>query len=458
MENTHQARWQECLALIARSVSPQQYEAWFRPIVFESLDEKTHTVLLQVPSQYFYEYLEENFVDVLGRALRQHYGPDVRLSYRVVIDKEHRITRDMETDAVPPRQPAAAPGKQPATVDPQLNPRQTFANYIEGQSNKLPRSIGLSVAEHPTSTQFNPMFVFGPSGSGKTHLINAIGVRAKQLYPQKSVLYISARLFQSQFTTATLKNAVNDFIGFYQTIDILIVDDIQEWATAPKTQNAFFHIFDHLFRNGKRIVLASDRPPVQMQTMNERLLTRFVCGITAELERPNTQLCLDILRSKVKHDGIDLPEDVLQYIAESANGSVRDLQGVVNSLLAYSVVYNAKLDMRLAERVVGRTVKTDNEPLTIDDIIDAVCQHFHVTAAAVQGRSRKRETVEARQVAMYLAQKHTKMPAARVGRLIGGRDHSTVIHSCQQVEKKLKLKDEFRQHITGIEREMKIKG
>jgi len=321
----------------------------------------------------------------------------------------------------------------------------------------LPRSVGLSIAEHPDNTKFNPMFIFGPSGCGKTHLINAIGVRAKQLYPQKRVLYISARLFQVQYTNAVLRNTVNDFINFYQTIDILIVDDIQEWMTATKTQDTFFHIFNHLFRNGKRIILASDRPPVDLKGMNDRLLTRFSCGLIAELEKPNVQLCIDILNSKIRRDGLQIPQDVVEYIAKTANGSVRDLQGVLNSLLAYSVVYNSNIDLKLAERVVKRAVKIDDKPLTIDDILDSVCNHFNVSSAAVNGKSRKRELVTARQVSMYLAQKYTKMPASRIGKLIGDRDHSTVIHSCNQIEMRMKVDKAFSEELSSIENSFCLK-
>ena len=333
----------------------------------------------------------------------------------------------------------------------------SFSNYIEGDSNKLPRSIGLSIAEHPNTTQFNPMFIFGPSGCGKTHLINAIGLKIKQLYPQKRVLYISARLFQVQYTNSVLNNTTNDFINFYQTIDVLIVDDIQEWITATKTQDTFFHIFNHLFKNGKRIILASDRPPVELKGMNERLLTRFACGLIAELEKPNVQLCIDILNSKIKRDGLNIPDDVVQFIAQTANGSVRDLEGVINSLLAYSVVYNSNIDMRLAERVIKRSVKIDDEPLTIDEIIDKVCSHFNVTTTAVNSRSRKQDIVLARQVSMYLAQKHTKMPASRIGKLVGGRDHSTVLHSCSQIEKRLQVDKGFTAELSTIENSFKLK-
>ena len=418
-------------------------------------------------SAFFYEYLEENYVSLLSSVLTRCFGHGIKLTYRVVTDKAHHLTQDLQGGAsnkVDTRRPTDRANQSPTPMDaapqdldPQLDPHKTFNNYLEGDSNKLPRSIGLSIAEHPNTTQFNPMFIYGPSGCGKTHLVNAIGMRAKQLYPQKRVLYISARLFQVQYTNSVRNNTTNDFINFYQTIDILIVDDIQEWMTAIKTQDTFFHIFNHLFRNGKRIILASDRPPVDLKGMNERLLTRFACGLIAELEKPNVELCVDILHNKIRRDGLTIPEDVIRYIAQTANGSVRDLQGVINSLLAYSVVYNCDIDMRLAERVIKRAVKVDNEPLTVDEILERVCEHFSVTTTAVNSRSRKRDIVTARQVSMYLSQKYTKMPASRIGKLIGNRDHSTVIHSCTQVEKRLKTDKMFSAELGTIENAFKLK-
>ena len=421
-----------------------------------------------MPSPFVYEYLEENYVDLLSKVLTRIYGKGVQLKYRIVTDKAHNLTQDIQSetvDNVETQLPTNRANQSPTPldvalqeIDPQLDLHKSFSNYIEGDSNKLPRSVGLSIAEHPNTTQFNPMFIYGPSGCGKTHLVNAIGLRIKQLYPQKRVLYISARLFQVQYTNSVLNNTTNDFINFYQTIDVLIVDDIQEWITATKTQDTFFHIFNHLFKNGKRIVLASDRPPVELKGMNDRLLTRFACGLIAELEKPNVQLCIDILNSKIKRDGLNIPDDVVQFIAQTANGSVRDLEGVINSLLAYSVVYNSNIDMRLAERVIKRSVKIDDEPLTIDEIIDKVCSHFNVTTTAVNSRSRKQDIVLARQVSMYLAQKHTKMPANRIGKLVGGRDHSTVLHSCSQIEKRLQVDKGFTAELSTIENSFKLKS
>ena len=463
------ALWDYCLALIRENVSEQHYNTWFKPIVFESYKPATKTLLVRVPSTFFYEYLEANFVDLLSKVLHQNFGDGIRLTYRVVVVKDAPggttplpLDKEDASDISPklrdPEQNAGAQEAQTEDIETQLDPKLTFNNYMEGESNKLPRSVGLSIAEHPNTTQFNPMFIYGPSGSGKTHLVNAIGVKAKQMYPQKRVLYVSARLFQTQYTDAILHNSSNDFINFYQSIDILIVDDIQDWAGKAKTLNTFVHIFNHLFRNGKRIILASDRPPVDLQDVPDRLLTRFSCGLVAELEKPNIQLCVDILSNKIRRDGLKISKDVITFIAQTCNGSVRDLQGAINGLLAYSIVYNSNIDIRLAERVIKRAVKVDDKPLTIDDIVEKVCTHYNVTTAAVNSKSRKREYVVARQVTMYLAQKYTKMPASRIGKLVGNRDHSTVIHSCSKVEERLKIDHEFSDEIMSIENSFKLKA
>ena len=468
MQKRHEALWDDCLNLIKNNVTEQQFKTWFAPIVFESYSEDSHTVLVQVPSPYVYEYLEQYYVGLLSKVLTRCFGENTRLTYRIVTDKQHKLTQVVEaeqpSDIDAPhatsrgnKAPTPLDVATPQDLNPQLDIHKTFTTYIEGDSNKLPRTVGLSIAEHPGKTTFNPFFIYGPSGCGKTHLINAIGVRCKEMYPRKRVLYVSARLFQVQFTDARRQNTINDFINFYQTIDVLIVDDVQEWATAEKTVTTFFHIFDHLFRLGKQIILASDRPPVDLKWLPDRMLTRFSCGLIAELEKPNTQLCIDILNAKCRRDGLKIPADVIQFIAESANGSVRDLEGVVNSLMAYSIVYNSNIDMRLAERVIKRAVKVDNHPLTVDDILERVCGHFNVSQQQVFSRSRKRDFVVVRQVSMYLAQKYTKMPASRIGQLIGNRDHSTVIHSCATVEQRLKCDKSFVEELNSIENSFKLK-
>ncbi|MBP3786526.1 MAG: chromosomal replication initiator protein DnaA [Prevotella sp.] len=467
MVNDPKVLWDNCLRLIKENVTEQQYKTWFESIVFERFDAENRTILVKVPSMYVYEYLEQYYVGLLSMVLKRCFGQQVQLTYRVITDRAHNIGQKIEGEApvgIDSKPVTDRGNKGPTILDsarqdlnPQLDAHKTFLNFIEGDSNKLPRTVGLSIAEHPGKSTFNPFFVYGPSGCGKTHLINAIGVKCKEMYPTKRVLYVSARLFQVQFTDAVRQNTVNDFIQFYQSIDVLIVDDIQEWATAKATLDTFFHIFDHLFRLGKQIILASDRPPVDLQGVKDRLLTRFSCGLIAELEQPNVELCKDILTAKCRRDGLKIPEDVIQYIAETANGSVRDLEGVINSLLAYSVVYNTNIDMRLAERVIKRAVKIDNKPLTVDDILEKVCTHYNVNQQQVVSRSRKRDYVLVRQVSMYLAQKYTKMPAGRIGQLIGGRDHSTVIHSCSTIEQRLKIDKAFVAELNSIENSFKLK-
>ena len=469
MNNSHQALWDDCLRLIKANVSEQQFKTWFAPLVFESYSEAENDLLVQVPSPYIYEYLEQYYVGLLSKVILRVFGPNVSLRYRILTDKTNNTTTDVESEGLGlnieempvsdrvNQGPSVLDAATPQQLNPQLDPKKTFQSFIEGDSNKLPRTVGLSIAEHPGKSTFNPFFVYGPSGCGKTHLINAIGLRCKETYPQKRVLYVSARLFQVQFTDASRQNTVNDFINFYQTIDMLIVDDVQEWATAEKTVATFFHIFDHLFRLGKQIILASDRPPVDLKWLQDRMLTRFSCGLIAELEKPNTQLCIDILNAKCRRDGLKIPADVIQFIADTANGSVRDLEGVVNSLMAYSIVYNTNIDMRLAERVIKRAVKVDNHPLTIDDILEKVCHHYGISQQSVFSKSRKRNYVQVRQISMYLASKYTRMPAGRIGQLIGNRDHSTVIHSCNIIEQRLKVDQAFQSEISSIENSFKLK-
>ena len=468
MQKSHKALWDDCLRKIRQNVTEQIYKTWFEPIVFESYDEQKKTVLVQVPSQYVYEYLEQYYVRLMAWALNTSFQENVKLAYRLVVDRENGKMVDVEGEgpsSIDSPEPTTRANQSPTVLDaaipqelnPQLDPKKTFESFIEGDSNKLPRTVGITIAEHPGKSTFNPFFVFGPSGCGKTHLINAIGVQCKKMFPKRRVLYVSARLFQVQFTDASRQNTVNDFINFYQTIDVLIIDDVQEWATAEKTVATFFHIFDHLFRLGKQIILASDRPPVDLNWLKSRMLTRFSCGLIAELEKPNEQLCVDILNAKCRRDGLKIPADVIQYIAQTANGSVRDLEGVINSLMAYSIVYNSAIDMHLAERIIKRAVKVDNHPLTIDDILETVCNHYGVSQQNVFSKSRKRQLVQVRQISMYLAQKYTKMPASRIGQPIGGRDHSTVLHSCSAVEQRLKVDKAFMNEISSIENSFKLK-
>lgn len=457
---------------------------------FESYSPATCTLILSIPSNYVAQYIEENYIQHLRIAISNTFGKIQLKWHTIIVKKDDSTTTNTSTSQTkrsgkdigytyegavdtksgdgPAKAALAtnntqelilAPGSvtHVQEIDSQLNLHQTFDNYVEGESNKFCRSIGLTIAEHPQGTQFNPMFVHGPSGCGKTHLVNAIGLRCKEIYKNKRVLYVSAREFQMQYTNANMQGKINDFIGFYQTIDMLIVDDVQEWLNSAKTQETFFHIFNHLFRTDKRIILVSDRPPVQLSGMMDRLITRFSCGVLAEMEKPNVQLCVDILKRKIQRDGLHISEPVIKYIAENVNGSIREIQGIINSLMAYSITYNCNIDMNFVERMVTRAMKTDNQALTIDDIIRIVSTHYDVTEQQVKGRLRKREIVLPRQVIMYLADKHIRMPASRIGRCVGGRDHSTVIHSIRLVTEKIQQDKDFCCEIQALEQELGIK-
>lgn len=453
-------KWAEALEKMRLSLNNEnEFNYWFRPLVFESYSASEHELMLKVPSGKYSEHLEANHIKLLADVLIPIFGKGMKLKYHVMVDKQNNqsVIEEQENELVPARKNASRKQSNLPPLDPQLDPRMNFSNFIEGESNKFSRTIAISIAEHPKNNKFNPMFIFGPSGCGKTHLINAIGVRAKEMYSNLRVLYVSARTFQQQYSSATTQNTVNDFIAFYQNIDLLIVDDIQEWTTAEKTQLAFFHIFEFLFRQQKRIVLASDRSPSQLRGMHERLITRFAWGVTTEVEKPNLQLCIDILRSKVSRDGLKISDDVLQYIAENINGSVRELQGVINSLMAYSIVANTEIDMRLAEKVVKRVIQSNDEPINLDNIVDITCELCKTTPQDINGKSRKKEFTLARQIVMYIASKHTRMPASRIGRLIGGRDHSTVIHSCKKIETEIQKDSNLKQLIEKIEKELKTK-
>lgn len=484
------ALWASCQNYFQQNIEASEYEKWFTQVEFESYSPATCTLILSIPSNYVAQYIEENYIQHLRIAISNTFGKIQLKWHTIIVKKDDSTTTNASTSQTkrsgkdigytyegavdtksgdgPAKAALAtnntqelilAPGSvtHVQEIDSQLNLHQTFDNYVEGESNKFCRSIGLTIAEHPQGTQFNPMFVHGPSGCGKTHLVNAIGLRCKEIYKNKRVLYVSAREFQMQYTNANMQGKINDFIGFYQTIDMLIVDDVQEWLNSAKTQETFFHIFNHLFRTDKRIILVSDRPPVQLSGMMDRLITRFSCGVLAEMEKPNVQLCEDILKRKIQRDGLHISEPVIKYIAENVNGSIREIQGIINSLMAHSIAYNCNIDMNFVERMVTRAMKTDNQALTIDDIIRIVSTHYDVTEQQVKGRLRKREIVLPRQVIMYLADKHIRMPASRIGRCVGGRDHSTVIHSIRLVTEKMQQDKDFCCEIQALEQELGIK-
>jgi len=461
MLNNHEQLWTRCLSVIKDNISEASYNTWFAPIVALKYDNSIF--VLQVPSQFFVEYIEEKYIDLLRMTLYREVGVGTRLEYRVLIDKSSGKGTQIPSASESPKPKNSTQGSyispyhkpQLPEIDPQLNPAHNFNNLIEGNSNKLARTAGISIANEPGKTIFNPLFVYGQSGVGKTHLANAIGVMTKQLNPEKRVLYLSANTFQIQYTDAVRSNSVNDFLNFYQTIDVLIVDDIQEFAGKTATQNTFFHIFNHLHQTGKQLILTSDRSPIVMVGLEQRLLTRFKWGLSAEIEKPDFELRKSILESKIYRDGLEIPEEVVNFIAEHVVDNVRDLEGVLVSLLAHSTLANLQIDISLAEKVISRIVNITRKINTVETIRDTVCEYFSLSVDAISTKSRKREVVQARQIAMYLSKQLTKNSLASIGNTIGQRDHATVLHACKIVNDLMDCDKNFRTSIREIEEKLK---
>lgn len=459
--------WKRCLDIIKDNVPEAAFKTWFTPIVPLHFQNKVLTI--QVPTHFFYEYLEEKYVNLLRQSLYRVFGEGTQLMYQVVVENQTKSTVEIEgtnkpkvTTVAP--QPAqketprnADPFKQQeyADLDSQLNPNYNFENYYSGLSNKLARTAGETIALNPGNTAFNPLFLYGESGVGKTHLAHAIGIRIKEQDPSKRVLYVTSHLFQVQYTDAVRNNTVNDFINFYQSIDVLLIDDIQEFAGKTQTQNTFFHIFNHLHQNRKQLVMTSDRPPVSLQGMVPRLLTRFKWGLTAELERPDYDLRRSILTNKIRHDGLSINKEVVDYIARNVTDNVRDLEGIIVSLMAHSTIFNREISIDLAERVLSTSVHIEKKQITIEAIQETVCRYFNIDNKQIHSKSRKREIVHARQISMYLSKKYTDFSLSRIGEMIGKRDHATVLHACKNISGLLDIDKTFRSNLTEIEEMLK---
>ena len=467
IENDYVGLWKRCLQMIHDNVPETTFKTWFEPIVPLKYEDKALTI--GVPRPFFYEFLVDKFAELLRATLNKQIGEGTRLMYSVLTDKTNQISVNLEgtnrSSAVPASgvirdgNKAPNPMKAPAPqdLDPHLNPNYNFDNFIKGASNEFSRTVGETVAKNPAKT-FNPLFLYGPSGVGKTHLTNAIGTRIKELYPEKRVLYVSAHLLQVQYTDSVRTNNYNSFMKFYQNIDVLIVDDIQEFAGLSKTQNTFFHIFNHLHQNGKQLILTSARAPVMLQGMEERMLTRFKWGLVAELEKPDKELRKNILRNKIHRDGLNIPERVINYIAENVNESVRELEGIINSLLAQSILFKREIDMDLAQLIIKKAVRIiENKPLDIDTIITKVCEHYKLDESVLHSKSRKREVVQIRQMAMFLAKKHTDISASKIGHLIGNRDHATVLHACKIMKDLVEVNKEVKEEVEKIEASFRVR-
>ncbi len=455
----HVELWKKSLAIIKDNIGETTFNTWFAPIVPMKYENKEFTI--QVPSQFFYEIIENQFIDLLRMTLYRVVGEGTRLMYSVMVDtstntgvtypgkesspKSNKITEEITT----PFQ-----RKTIQDIDPNLNSNYTFDNFIEGSTNKLARTAGISIAENPGKTIFNPLFLHGDSGVGKTHLAHAIGALAKKNFPEKKVLYVSANLFQQQYTTASCNNDRNSFLNFYQQIDVLIIDDIHEFASKTGTQDAVFHIFNYLHQAGKQLVLTSDRSPILLQGFENRLLSRFRWGLAAEIEKPDYDLRKSILTKKIVNDGLNIPADVVDYIAENVKEN-RDLEGVIISLLAHSMLTHKEIDMELAENVVAKLVNITPKTITVEGIRNLVCDYFNLPVDSVMGKERKHELVQARQIAMYLSKQHTKQSLSNIGLNIGKRDHATVLHACKVVADQIEIDKSFRITVKEIENKLK---
>lgn len=474
MEKTCDKVWNNCLKIIKDIVEWQHFKTWFEPIKPVSLKGKVLTI--QVPSQFFYEYLEEHYVNLLAKTLKRELGKEARLEYRIMVDSGNSkskpqtidvpaygyktfVNNEMDFPLVinnPVKNPFVIPGLKKMQIDPQLNASYTFEGFIEGDCNRVARRAGKTVAEKPGASSFNPLVIYGGVGLGKTHLAQAIGNEVKRTHPNKVVLYVSSEKFINQFQDHSKNNAINDFIHFYQMVDVLVIDDVQFFNRAEKSQDAFFAIFNHLHQSGKQLVLTSDKPPKDLEGVQERLLSRFRWGLSADLQMPDYETRIEILEKKMKNDGLEMPKDVIKYLAYNIQTNIRELEGALISLLAQSSLNKREIDLELAKKVLRNFIKTSSKEITIDSIQKMVCEYFDVSYDKLLAKTRKREIVQARQITMYLAKSFTKNSLKTIGEHFGGRDHTTVIHSCQTVKDLMDTDSTFRESVLELQQKVQL--
>lgn len=473
MEKTAQSVWDNCLHFIKDNIQPQAFKTWFEPIKPVKLADKALSI--QVPSKFFYEWLEEHYIKLLKVALTKELGENAKLVYVIKMENtfgnkqpytekipsSNKINVEPQELDVPVKSknpelknPFIIPGIRNIKIESQLNPNYNFDNFLEGDSNRLARSAGLAVANKPGGTSFNPLLIFGGVGLGKTHLAHAIGIEIKAKYPEKTVLYISAEKFTQQYIDSVKKNTRNDFIHFYQLIDVLIIDDVQFLSGKSGTQDVFFHIFNHLHQNGKQVVLTSDKAPVDMQDIEQRLLSRFKWGLSAELQQPDYETRVSILKNKLYRDGVEMPDDIVEYVAKNIKSNVRELEGAIISLIAQSSFNKKEVTLDLAKQIVEKFVKSTKKEVSIDYIQKVVSDYFEMDVATLQSKTRKRHIVQARQLAMFFAKKYTKASLASIGSQIGKRDHATVLHACKTVDNLAETDKQFRKYIEDLNKKL----
>jgi len=475
MNTPAQSVWDNCLAYIRDNIQEQAYKTWFEPIVPMKLENEVLSI--QVPSKFFYEWLEEHYVKLLKSSLMRELGNDARLVYIIKMENTYG-NRTPFTESIPSnnrpnvmlqqvdaplnsfsgelKNPFVIPGIKNLQIESQLNPNYNFDNFLEGDSNRLARSAALAVAVKPGGTSFNPLLVFGGVGLGKTHLAHAIGVEIKEKHPDKTVLYIAAEKFTQQYIESVKKNTRNDFIHFYQLLDVLIIDDVQFLSGKAGTQDVFFHIFNHLHQNGKQVILTSDKAPVDMQDIEQRLLSRFKWGLSAELQVPDIETRISILKNKLYRDGVTMEDEIIEYVAKNIKTNVRELEGAIISLIAQSSFNKADVTLELAKSIVEKFVKNTKREVSIDYIQKVVSEYFQMDVATLQSKTRRRHIVQARQLAMYFAKKFTKASLASIGNQIGKRDHATVLHACKTVDNLSFTDKQFRKYVEDLSQKLTL--
>lgn len=475
MEKNCTEVWQNCLQIIKDNIPAQSFKTWFQPV--SAIKLQNNILTIQVPSLFFYEWLEEHYVSMLRKTVKQQLGDDGRLEYNIVVEKSSNNKlpfttnipsngngAEAKTQSIPVpivlnndiKNPFIIPGLKQINVDPQLNPNYTFDNYVEGDCNALARSAGLAVAAKPGGTSFNPLMIYGGVGLGKTHLANAIGNEIKRNMPDKLVIYVSCEKFCQQFVASLKNNTINDFVNFYQAMSVIIMDDVHNFAGKEKTQDIFFHIFNQLHQSGKQLILTSDKPPKDLTGLEERLLSRFKWGLSADLQVPDFNVRMAILKKKMYGNGIELPNDVVEFVAHHINNNVRELEGAMVSLLAQATLNKKDIDLALTKQMLQHFIKNTSKEISIEYINKLVCEYFEISVDMVKSLTRKREIVQARQISMFLTKNHTKSSFKTIGTFFGGRDHSTVIYGCQTVEDLMATDKKFRTYVKDIKLKLNI--
>lgn len=454
--------WQNCLSRIKEQTSEDEFVKWFKPIV--PVDFDGTTLQLRVPNESYVYHIEKNYLPFLKPILYQMFGMKTRLRYimpknevpaATVVNNADTTAMNKflaQSDTANIKNPLIIPGIRKAIIDPQLNLNYTFENYVEGECNRLARSAGLAVALNPGTTPFNPLYIYGDSGLGKTHVAQAIGNEVRQRHPDLQVLYVSMNKFQAQYTTSMLNREFNDFIHFYQMIDVLIIDDIQELAGKEKTQNAFFTIFNHLQLSGKQLVITSDKPPVELKDIEQRLITRFKWGLSAQLAQPDYETKVKIIKAKAAKLRTELPDEVVDFLANNISANIREIEGALSSLVANATFLNKKITTSLAKDILKVYVKFTQREITIDHIVKVTCEYLNLDSEQFNSPKRTREIAQARQMAMFISKRHTKAPLTAIGAAIGGKNHATVLHACKAISNLIETDKNFKRQMEELER------